>query len=763
MKYLFTPYHSDSVGAASNCMYPHAVVVSDADSLAAAVQYDYVAVEYKGGYRNNANFIRTDCLALDCDNDHTDDPALWVTPQILADSLPDVAFAVHYSRNNGKEKNGKAPRPKFHVFFPIPEQTDSTEYASMKRQLQSLFPFFDPNALDAARFFFGTDLPEVELHDGDRTVADYLNDIAFEDLEMRLDGQTIREGHRNATMSHFAGRVLKRFGNTEEARQAYLTETAKCDPPLEKAELAHIWRSALQFYQRVQGQEGYIPPEQYNQEAQYRPDDYTDVGQAQVLARVSGSELRYSPATDYICYNGVNWEESKHGAQAVAQKLTAHQLEEAEALSKRAWESMASSGAAEILAQSTKKKAEAMFSKAQSTAYSKYVSALEYKKFALDRRGSRNITNTLKEARPMLAITPKDLDADCYLLCTPDATYDLRKGMNGRMDHRAEDFMTKVTSVSPDENGADLWSRQLDLLFCGDKELIDYVQLVAGTACVGRVFIEQMIIAYGSGANGKSTFWNTIARVLGTYSGNLSADALTVGNRRNIKPEMAELKGKRLVIAAELEEGTRLNTATVKQMCSTDEVYAEKKYKDPFSFVPSHTLVLYTNHLPKVGAIDTGTWRRLIVVPFNAHIVGKSDVKNYAEYLYANAGGAILSWMIEGARRVIEMDFKIKLPPVVETAIAKYREENDWLNHFVTDNCEVGPALTARSGDVYQTYRSYCNDTGEFFRSTAEFYAALETAGFTRKRTREANLIVGLRLKTREFTSAQEGFEDFLK
>ena len=47
-----------------------------------------------------------------------------------------------------------------------------------------------------------------------------------------------------------------------------------------------------------------------------------------------------------------------------------------------------------------------------------------------------------------------------------------------------------------------------------------------------------------------------------------------------------------------------------------------KKYKDPFSFVPSHTLVLYTNHLPKVGAIDAGTWRRLIVIPFNAKIEG---------------------------------------------------------------------------------------------------------------------------------------------
>ena len=69
----------------------------------------------------------------------------------------------------------------------------------------------------------------------------------------------------------------------------------------------------------------------------------------------------------------------------------------------------------------------------------------------------------------------------------------------------------------------------------------------------------------------KSTFWNAIARVLGSYSGTISADALTVGGKRNVKPEMAELKGKRLVIAAELEEGVRLNTSIVKQLCSTDE------------------------------------------------------------------------------------------------------------------------------------------------------------------------------------------------
>lgn len=170
--------------------------------------------------------------------------------------------------------------------------------------------------------------------------------------------------------------------------------------------------------------------------------------------------------------------------------------------------------------------------------------------------------------------------------------------------------------------------RCLALLFCGDQSLTDYVQQICGLCAIGKVYQEALIIAYGEGSNGKSTFWNAISRVLGSYSGTMSADALTVGCKRNVKPEMAELKGKRLVIAAELEEGMRLNTAVIKQLCSTDEIQAEKKYKDPFRYTPAHTLVLYTNHLPRVGANDDGTWRRLIVIPFLAKLEGKSDIKN---------------------------------------------------------------------------------------------------------------------------------------
>lgn len=282
--------------------------------------------------------------------------------------------------------------------------------------------------------------------------------------------------------------------------------------------------------------------------------------------------------------------------------------------------------------------------------------------------------------------------------------------------------------------------------FCNDQELIDYVQEIIGMAAIGKVYQEHMIIAYGGGANGKSTFWNTIARVLGSYSGKLSADALTMSNKRNVSPELAELKGKRLVIASEMAEGMRLNTAVVKQITSTDEIQAEKKYKDPFHFVPSHTLVLYTNHLPKVGANDDGTWRRLVVIPFNAKITGRSDIKNFADYLYDHAAPAIMSWIIEGAEKAIKANFKTKVPAAVANSVKVYREANDWLGHFLSECCEVGDKLSEKSGELYSRYRAYCVQNMEYTRNTTDFYAALAQAGFERKRTNKGNFIMGLKL-----------------
>lgn len=747
---MFTLYHADCIGQANNCLYPHPVEITDEASLAAAVSRDYVCAEYEGSYRNNDNFLGSDCLSVECDNDHSEYPQEWKTPADIADAFPGVSFAVHYSRNHMKVKNGRAARPKFHAFFAIDRLTDAEAYSDLKKLVNAIFPYFDTKALDAARFYFGTQNPQVELFPGEMTLTEFLVAEDFDaEMPQGTHGGTqfILEGSRNATMSRFAGRVIKKYGDTEEALQCFLEEAEKCTPPLEQQELMTIWRSAQKFYTKVQQQDGYVAPEEYNRGYSLRPTDYSDIGQAKVLAHEYEGEMVYTDSTDYMRYDGTHWAESKQLAVGACEEFLDRQLAEAKSAVDKALDSLMSAGVDKDTIAAGGKTLEKAIDDRSEKSFAEYCAALAYKSFVMKRRDMKYVTSALQAAKPMFLRHIRDFDTQEFLLNTPSATYDLRLGMCGGHDHSPEDLITKITAVAPSDEGMDIWLDAVNSFFCGDRDLIDYVQQIVGLAAIGKVYQEALIIAYGEGSNGKSTFWNAIARVLGSYSGSMSADALTVGCKRNVKPEMAELKGKRLVIAAELEEGMRLNTSIVKQLCSTDEVSAEKKYKDPFKFVPTHTLVLYTNHLPKVGANDDGTWRRLIVIPFNAKIRGKSDIKNFADYLYENAGGAILSWIIKGAKKAIENGFKLTVPQVVTDAVNRYRDNNDWLSSFMEECCEVDPAYTQKSGEFYQEYRAFCQRNGEYTRSTTDFYTGLEIAGFEKKKTKAGVLLMGIRLK----------------
>lgn len=748
---MFTLYSANGRGKPSNCYYPNAHSITDEKSLAFAVKNDYVSARYQNGYRSKDNFLLSNCLTADCDNDHSENPRDWVLPEDLKQAFPEVTFAVHFSRNHLVSKAGKVARPKFHVFFPIRTVSDASVYTQMKQEVSRLFPYLDTNALDAARFFFGTATPEVLFFSGTRTLTDFLEELAFLKEQNLPFNQPIRQGSRNATMSRLAGKILVRLGDTEEARSEYLKRSLQCEPPLSDFELSQIWTSALKFYAKVKQNPAYIAPEIYGQEAlRFKPSDYTDIGQAKVLAEHFSDQVAYTPSTDYLVFNGSFWEESKSKAQKIIHDLTSLQLLEAESELSKIQQKLEVSGAWEAV-KSNSKKALNTLTPEQLSLHEQYVAARAYKSFVTQRRDTKYITAVQKEARPYVEVSHSELDQDAFLLNTPSATYDLRLGLDSKREHAPRDYITRQTAVDPDDKNIEIWQAALDTFFQGDERLIRYVQEIVGLSAIGKVCLEALVIAYGEGRNGKSTFWNTLARVLGSYSGNMSADTLTVGCKRNVKPELAEARGKRLLIAAELEEGMRLSTANVKQLCSTDEIYAEKKYKDPFSYVPSHTLVLYTNHLPRVGALDEGTWRRLIVIPFNATIEGKSDIKNYSDYLFENCAGAILSWIIEGAKRVIEQGFKIEAPEVVQAACQHYKANNDWFSEFLDECCEVDSSYVEKSGEVYTAYRSYCLRTGGYARSTTDFYMTLEQAGFTRRRNKHGVRIFGLRLRS-DFT-----------
>ena len=246
-----------------------------------------------------------------------------------------------------------------------------------------------------------------------------------------------------------------------------------------------IWHSAQKFYAKVQQQDGYIAPELYNDDSTYKPDDFSDVGQAEVLAKHFSGELRYSPATHYIRYNGHYWQETEPGSQAVAHELTRRQLVEAASDMMDALATLKSCGAQDIINNNSKAKAESLMSEEQTEAYKAFIAAKAYQSFVVQRRASKNITATLKESRPMLEITPQSLDANPFLLCTPDATYDLRLGLAGAREHSSEDFITKITNVSPSNKGMDIWLESVKKIFSNDKELIEYFQLNCGLAAIG--------------------------------------------------------------------------------------------------------------------------------------------------------------------------------------------------------------------------------------------------------------------------------------
>ena len=741
----FTLYTTNTVGNAKNSVFPQKIVIADKSSFLEAIQFDHVTAEYKDNYRKGDNFIQADVLPMDCDNDHSENPKDWVEPFDVSMAFPNVAFVVTYSRNHNKVKGGKVARPRFHVYFPIDVIHDKEDYTATKQAVHDAFPYFDNNAKDAARLLFGTGDTDVEIYEGGKTITDFLNEDLFAEWD-NAQGQ-ITEGNRNNAMSQLAGKLIKRYGNTDSSKTEFLKLAAeKCEPALSNEELSVIWNSAVSFGNKISKQEGYIAPELFNSDCALKPTDYSDVGQATVLAREYNGKLRFSPATKFLVFNGSYWEESEPKAQAVIQELTERQLEEAEVEVQKQIQVMTKNGAFALLASLGPKKAQAQFNRTQQVSFDRYSAALEYEKFAIKRRDSKYISSGLKESQPMLELDPKILDKDAYLLNTPSHTYDLKTGK--AKTHDSMDFITKQTLVDPSDNGMELWIGAVNGFFTDDKDLVDYIQANVGMAFIGKVLKEALLIAYGEGGNGKSTFWNVIAKVCGTYSGTISADILTVGCRRNVKPELAEAKGKRLLIAAELQEGMRLSTANVKQLCSTDEITAEKKFKDPFSYTPTHTLVLYTNHLPKVGASDDGTWRRLIVVPFTEKISKDKDIKNYADYLYQNAGGAILKWIMEGAKRAIELDYHIPVPEKVQKAIQEYKASNDWFGHFLEECCEIDDGCEQKSGEFYTEYRAYCARTGEYTRNTSDFYSAVEQAGFVRKKVTKGVFIYGLRLKS---------------
>lgn len=259
-------YTADCIGNAANCRYPNEVNITDEVTAKLAFSKDMVCAKYKNGHRSVSNFETANALPMDCDNDHSDIPADWITPEDIAEFFADVPYVLHYSRHHMKSKGEKSARPRFHVVFLIGPERDAERYADLKQRLLAAFPFFDANAMDAARFLFGTEDPLVIYHPGTTPLNEFLDDLENEQAFANM-GHAIPEGSRNSTMSRIGARIIKRHGDTLKAKELFLQATEQCVPPLEDRELENIWAGKQRLYAKIRKQVGYIPPDAYNGEA----------------------------------------------------------------------------------------------------------------------------------------------------------------------------------------------------------------------------------------------------------------------------------------------------------------------------------------------------------------------------------------------------------------------------------------------------------------------------------------------------------------
>ena len=366
--------------------------------------------------------------------------------------------------------------------------------------------------------------------------------------------------------------------------------------------------------------------------------------------------------------------------------------------------------------------------------------------WAVTSRGWNKIQNTLKAARGVMKDeTVESFDKNPWELNTPIGIVNLRTGEIN--PHKPACRCTSITTVSPDwDMHHDGWDHFLDLITCGDTELQEYLQQIAGMALVGEVYEESMIMCYGSGSNGKSTLFQIWITLMGSYADSVRNEVI-LGNRWGTEVTGADqLRGKRLVITSELEESQVMSSALMKRLTSRDAINANVKYAKAITFKPSHTLVLHTNHLPRLKSVDYGTIRRIAVIPFKAKISDKDKRTDFAEELIRTEGPAILAWMINGAVRFYNNHMTIQIPDVVASESRRYIEGEDIINRFIEDRCErTGRAYVST---LYREFRQWCEDDGSYCKYGRNKFAEelKNKTGLPSSRDNKGTYIQGLQI-----------------
>jgi len=343
-------------------------------------------------------------------------------------------------------------------------------------------------------------------------------------------------------------------------------------------------------------------------------------------------------------------------------------------------------------------------------------------------------------ADPRIAIRHERLDVDPWLLNVDNGTIDLRAGV--LRSHLREDLITKITPVPYDVSAtAPTWLAFLSAVMAGDKDLVSYLARVIGYSLTGEIRDHVLVFFHGeTGSNGKSTFLQTIHKMLGEYAMPAARNLLFGGASNRHPTERATLHGKRFVTCSEIEEGQAFNEGLLKDLTGGDPINARRMREDEWSFPPTHKLFIAGNHKPRVKGTDGGIWRRIHLVPWLVCFETTKDLTLPAK-LEAELPG-ILAWAVQSC-----LDWQrvgLAPPGGVRDATQGYRDESNPLGEFVSLRCRLEPDAKVSRRALREAYDRHCRENGEKFPlGPRPFAAKLRALGATDTTMSETTALSG--------------------
>lgn len=322
------------------------------------------------------------------------------------------------------------------------------------------------------------------------------------------------------------------------------------------------------------------------------------------------------------------------------------------------------------------------------------------------------------------------VDENPHLLNCQNGTLDLHT-LRLR-PHDPADMLTKITGASYDPAARGETWRGFLASSLPDPEVRGFLQRYAGLALIGQVIEHVIVIATGSGRNGKGVIARAMKAALGSYAVTATNDLLITGRHGHKSAgelaSMMVLRGARWAEMSEIDKGARMNESLMKSLTGGDTITAKFMGKDFVEFEPSHSFYMLTNDLPAVDADSEAAWARIRVVPFTESFIGKEDPT--LDGRISAEIDAVLVWAVEGLREYQRIG--LAAPDAVNNADSSYRQENDPVSAFVTDECIVSPAASVKAAALFEAYTEWARTNGEA-QITAKAFGSLikRTPGVT--------------------------------